>query len=264
MRPGLGVDLAGAHLGLDVVVTDRLGRGQGRVDVVLRQRLQEGLTVGTGHGRGVLGPHPREAVGHELDPNAAGLRTLGVLLGLLQQTELVLDVVAVLVGDDVLLGQGSAVGAEVAGERVEEGRVDVDLAVRRAVEGPDLVGRRAAGRLGATVVEAHVGGRVVAAGLLGQDLLPVRLDGVLGADDAALHVVVGVGAGLALGEGVVAAGRLGLLRAGLGTHRAGIDVGAAAHVEQQHDDQTQQTEATARVDAGGVELGSLVKAHPCS
>jgi hypothetical protein len=65
---------------------------------------------------GVLCPDAAKAVSHELDAHRATVLPLRVLLGPAEDAELVLDGVPVLVRDDVLLGQGSAVGAETAGQ----------------------------------------------------------------------------------------------------------------------------------------------------
>ena len=62
--------------------------------------------------RGVLGPDAAEAVGHQLGAHGAGLGPLRVLLRAVEEAELVLQRVAVLVGDDVLLGERPAAGAE--------------------------------------------------------------------------------------------------------------------------------------------------------
>ena len=75
-----------------------------------------------GHGRGVLGPDPAEAVGHQLGAHGAGVRPLRVLLRAVEEAELVLERVAVLVGDDVLLRERPSAGAELVLEDLEEAR----------------------------------------------------------------------------------------------------------------------------------------------
>ncbi len=182
--PGVLVDPA-ARLLLDAVVADR-GRGrQRRADVRCRQRLEEGRAVAGRRRRRVVGPDPGQAVGHQLGADRAAGRALGVLLRAVEQAEDVLDVMAVLVGDDVLLGQGPAVRAEPAGQLVEEGRVDVDPLVEGAVERPDVVGRRTAGRLLLARVDDDRRVRVALADRR-QGGGPVGLDAVGGADDPAL------------------------------------------------------------------------------
>ena len=129
----------------------------------------------------------------------AGVGALRVLLGAVEDAEEVLDVVAVLVGDDVLLGELAAVGAELALQLLEEARVDVDLRVERAVEGTDLRVGGAALRLRLALVDDGLH-RLVVHLVLRQRLGPVVLDAVDGRDDEAHVVLVGVGARLALGE----------------------------------------------------------------
>ena len=104
------------------------------------QRLAVGV-VGAG---GVLGPHAGVAVGLQLEPDRVAV---GALLGadLAHGAEQVLDVVAVLVGEDVGLDEVAALAAELALEHVVEERgVEVDVLVGRAVERPDVGGRLAA------------------------------------------------------------------------------------------------------------------------
>ncbi len=83
--------------------TDEAAR-QGVGDVLVGERLQErDAGVGVLDGGGVVGPHPRQAVGHQLDADGAGLLAARVLLGGTEHAEQVLHVVAELVRDDVLL-----------------------------------------------------------------------------------------------------------------------------------------------------------------
>ena len=69
----------------------------------------------------------------------------------LEQAEQVLHVVAVLVGDDVHLGERAALGAELRLELVEEAEVEVDRLVERAVERADRAGGAAAAVFTASV-----------------------------------------------------------------------------------------------------------------
>src|SRR4029453_3012383 len=72
-------------------------------------------------------------------------------------------------------------------ELVEESEVDVDVVVHRAVERPDFLGSGAATRLDDAVEEHRL------CGLRGAErLLPVRLDAVDDADDAAVLALVSV------------------------------------------------------------------------
>ena len=66
----------------------------------------------------------------------------------LQGAEQVLDVVAVLVGDHVALGERPALGAEPRPQLVEEAEVEVDELVGRAVERARVAARGAAAALG--------------------------------------------------------------------------------------------------------------------
>ena len=127
--------------------------------------------------------------------------------------------VAVLVGDDVLLCQRAAAGAELVSQNIEEVDVEIGGLIRRAVERSDL-----AGRLPATGVDVAGEQPHVRAGVTRHQLLPHRVDGVTGRHHTALHDLVGVCAGFALVE--VEAGRLDTLavvRALLGDHCAWVD-----------------------------------------
>ena len=74
-------------------------------------------------------PHAGEAVGLELNPDGLRVRS-----GLREQAELVLHVVAILVGDDVPLGERPALRAEPLRQFLEEAQVEVDLFVLGAIE----------------------------------------------------------------------------------------------------------------------------------
>jgi hypothetical protein len=154
----------------------------------------------------------------------------------------------------------TTIGAELAGQLGEEGRVDVDLLVQRAVERAHLVGGRAASRLSGSGVEDGRRHRVLLA-VLREQLGPIGLDAVDGRHDQTLVVAVGVGTGLALGEVVVLlAARADLalvqgaaLRAG---RRRVRHLGAAtaddAAAEDHHEDQQDQAaDAAADLDAAG-------------
>ena len=94
-------------------------------------------------------PETRVAVRLELDTHLSPLRA-GVAVGAAQDSCQVLDVVAVLVGEDVRLGERPALGAELGLELVEEAEVDVDVTVVRTVERPDRGRRSRRSRSGST------------------------------------------------------------------------------------------------------------------
>ena len=108
----------------------------------------------------------------------------------------ILDVMAVLVGDDVGLGERPAGGAELRPQFVEEAEIDVDVAVFRAVERADLGRREPAA--GVQLRREEAGRRRIVGLPAGAERLgPERLDAVDVADDPALLRRVRVGAGLA-------------------------------------------------------------------
>ena len=77
-------------------------------------------------GLGVVRPDAGEAVGLQLRPDRAALRSLALRLPAAEDPEEVLDVVTVLVGDDVALRERAALGAEPRPQLVEEPEVEVD------------------------------------------------------------------------------------------------------------------------------------------
>ena len=98
----------------------------------------------TPEARARVGPHPGIAIGLKLDRDLL----LVAVRSAAQLALEVLDVVADFVGDDIGLGE-IARRAEAAAQFVEEGRVDVNALVGRAVERPHRRLRRAAARLAA-------------------------------------------------------------------------------------------------------------------
>src|SRR5687768_9423399 len=135
--------------------------------------------------------------------------------------------VAVLVGDDVALGEWPALRAEAALEVLEEAEVEVDLPVERTVEGA-LRRRRVAARGVCGAGEEHgLGGGVLPTALL-ELAGPVRLDAVGEADDAAVGARVRIGASTALLR-ALHAGNFGLLLlwrgdgVGIEPHVGGVD-----------------------------------------
>jgi hypothetical protein len=147
VRPRLRVDTP-LELLLEAIVTDRRCRIDRVRDVSIRDRRDEpGL-------HGVRGPHARIAVGLKLESDGIALRALTVGPDAVERPPKVLDMMSVLVGQDVRLGERSALRPELVGELLEETEVDVDLRVRGTIEGSDLRGRRATGgRLPACTAE---------------------------------------------------------------------------------------------------------------
>src|SRR3954447_10852217 len=132
----LGVDPA-VRLLLDAIVSDR-GRGvQPLLEVAV---LQDAAVI-----RGAA-PNAGEAVGLQFEANGESVRVSRVVLALLTNppldAELLLDVVAELMREDVGLGE-VARRLEAPVELVEEAEVDVDALVERAVERARLRARRA-------------------------------------------------------------------------------------------------------------------------
>ncbi len=148
--------------------------------------------------------------------------------------------VAVLVAEDVGLDEVAALAAELLLEDVaEEGRVEVDLLVGRAVERPDLRGGLAAPGVHGPGERVDRGRDELGAALLGERLGPVLLerqrDGLAGA----VLVVLGVGAGLAVGVALVVGvdpARLALALRAAAAVRAG-QAAATAHALREHDEQ---------------------------
>ena len=94
-------------------------------ELLLGDRLEVGHAgVRVDRGRGRAGPHAGVAVGLQLDPHRVGVGARALPVRLVHDAGDVLDVVAVLVGDDVLLGQRAVLGAELgaAGRRTRRRR----------------------------------------------------------------------------------------------------------------------------------------------
>ena len=185
VRPGLLVDLTLGSL-LDAVVTDGARGVDPGVDVRLGEVLDQSRLDR------VLRPHAPEAVGLELRPHGPALRP-AALLRPAQRAHEILDVVAVLVGEDVGLRERAPSGAEPRLQLVEEAEVDVHLLVGRAVEGADLGARGAATGLHRVRVEHRLRGPVAV-----ERLRPVGLDAVDVRHDPAVLPLVCVLPGLAV------------------------------------------------------------------
>src|SRR3954463_9584215 len=126
MSEGLWVDPA-VRLLLDPVVADRSCGGQALLQIAV---LEDASVVGG------AAPDAGEAVRLELEAHGEIVGVVWILLALLTDLsldpELLLDVVADLVGEDVGLGE-IAGRLEALVELVEEPEVDVDLLVERAI-----------------------------------------------------------------------------------------------------------------------------------
>ena len=228
---------------------------------------------------GVGRPHTRVAVGLQLDPDRAALRALAVAARAIQDAGQILDVVAVLVGEDVGLGERPASGAELRLQLGEEAEIDVHARDRsgsrtgrprrrpgrsRSAPGP----RRTRSSAG-VYRDAELRG-------------PVRLDAVDVGDDPAFLLVIGVGS---------RAARLGQLASRTASERLVIEPADVAQTasarewidaQQQRDHHHDQADAapadrhraaaqptsptaarsSAVVDLGGVEAGVFAKLHP--
>ena len=203
MRPRVGVDPAARAL-LDVVVSDGLRGLEGRGDLLLGRLGQEGHSrVGVGRRRGVVHPYARVAVGLQLQAHRVRGGACARAVGAVHGAEQVLDVVAELVGHDVLLGQGRVLGADGALHVGEEAHVQVDSRVPRAVERADRRRGGAAGRAHRRAVpQAEAGFGVGGGGLRGQLLAPHGVQRLGRRRHAALGILIG---GIAIGGGAVAA-----------------------------------------------------------
>jgi hypothetical protein len=165
-------------------------------------------------------------------------------VGLAEDAEFVLDVVADLVRDDIGGGEVAA-RAETLRESREEVGVEVDLLVARAVERPGLGGRTAAGRLRGALEEHKRRGRVSATKFVLEDIGP-DLFGVGQRDRDEL-------CGLLVGLGDLAAAGLNLA-AGHAALQDGHRVAAQSPDNQGHCD---ETEATASNDATGADTPAV-------
>ncbi len=224
---------AAALLLLDPVVPDRRGRRQPFFDVAGLDEVV--LRVGG------VGPDAGKAVRLELEPHRELVGVVGVLLPLevdvLHHAEEVLDVVAELVRDHVGPREVAG-GAELLLQLVEEGEVEIDLAVAGTVERADRRRRRPAGGLRA-IVEEDDHRRLVRRAALGEDLRPGRVD--LARDD--VDELSGVVLGNVI-DSCAAGGRLRQLA------RARVDPEAAASTweaadQQVDDEQEDQTDPAA-------------------
>src|SRR6186713_3302956 len=182
VRPRLRVHLA-LRLLLDAVVADRVRRVEALVDVGLGQLFDHTCR------HRVCRPHARVAVGLELRPDGLALGSLPVAADAVEDSELVLNVVAILMRDHVGLSERAAARAEPRLQLVEEAEVDVHALVGWAIERADLRTRGAAARLDLVGEEDRVHVRIPLAASL-KDAVPEALDAVHHADDPAVLALV--------------------------------------------------------------------------
>ncbi len=250
---------------LDAVVADRPG-GLDRVRELGAGDWLE-LHAPARFGR-VVRPHPGVAVGLQLGAHRRRGGPVRVPLRASEGALQVLHVVAHLVRHHVLLGEGVGARPEVGAHLLEERRVQVHGAVRRAVERAGGGGRLAArGAVAAPEqrdlwqgVRLARGPRVV--------VPPELVQGLHGGH----HAARGVGVGIRTRAAPFGQGTVHLLRAGgLGLGAAGDSVDPVLAEEQsgeQQDHHAAQSTAhrdaaatAAGADAPGVQLGVLVEAH---
>ncbi len=140
-------------------------------------------------------PHAGEAIGLELLANgqvAPSARVLlGHLLDLIGDAELGLDVMAELMRDDVGHREVAALRAEARLELVHEAEIEVDLLIRRAIEGPGRGSRRSAIGLRRAVEQHEFRLRVVAVGLA-EGRRPEGLDVVDDVGELLVRVALGI------------------------------------------------------------------------
>ena len=156
----------------------------------LRHRLQEARVGGVGR------PDPGVAVGLQLGPDrpargARRPRRAG------ESPSQVLDVVAVLVGEDIRLGRAARPWRRTGSAARRRSRGRCRRTGRRAVERPGRRAREAAAGVDRVGEEPRPGGLVALPGP-GELVGPVGLDAVDVADDPAVLARVRVGPGLAL------------------------------------------------------------------
>ena len=89
-------------------------------------------------------PYACIAVGLQFGAHTAARCALRILLRATQHALQVLHMVAELVRNDVLLSQRSTAGTELVLQHVEEVGIEIGGLVGRAIERPDITGRRPA------------------------------------------------------------------------------------------------------------------------
>jgi len=237
VRPGLRVYLA-LRLRLDPVVADRGRRVEPVVDVRLRQVHDQPRLHRVGR------PDARVAIRLELGADGLALRPLERAADPVQDAELVLHVVAVLVGDHIGLDERRVRGAEARGQLVEETKVDVHELVCRTVERPHVGARDPAPRLHLAREEDGVHVVILLAAPL-EDAAPEALDAVHDADDAAVVALVRGLAALAFLLDVARYGTLSDLRVVERAELPETAVAARQQRDQQEHDETCDSETSA-------------------
>ena len=132
--PGFRRDLA-LHLLLNSVVADGLRRVHCSVEIVLGDFADRALRI--------LGcapePHAGVTIGLQLEPDRwrGGSGALAAALHLPHDAGLVLDVMAELMGEHVRLSGVATLRSELAGQLIEESKIEVDRRVGWTVERSD-------------------------------------------------------------------------------------------------------------------------------
>ena len=153
----VALHVAVAGLALQVVVADLLCSVDGFLEVAVFERAEHLLLV--------MAPNAGIVVGLQLDADAHlvgfGLVHAGhLLVGLVERTEEVLDVVTHFVGDDVGAGE-VALDAHRLLHLVEEIEVEIEFLVGRAIERACGRGGVAAAALHRALEEHHLGGAIL-------------------------------------------------------------------------------------------------------
>src|SRR4051794_31512474 len=230
---GLRVDPP-LRLLLDPIVADSRRRGQAFLEVTV---LEDAPVIGRPR------PDAGQAVGLELESHRERVGVVGIRLALLSDVlldaELLLDVVAQLVGDDIGLGEVAG-SLEALVQLVEEAEIEIDLAIERAVERPGRGAGEAAARLGLTLEDHDLRPLIPLSRrleLLRPEALGVPLDEV---DELHLPVLIRTA-----GDGVAARPRRGDLRKGVGRLRNIESAATAALDEEEVDDREHDQRADA-------------------
>ena len=144
----------------------------------------------------VADPQARIAVGLQLHADCSRLRTLGILLRLVQAAQDVLHVVTEFVGHHILLGQRAAGGTKAGHQFIEKAGVEIGFDICRAVEGSYCCGCRAAAGIGRGIEDDRSRAGVLHV-VLGKVVRPESIEAVHRAGDPAVQPFVCVGSGLA-------------------------------------------------------------------
>src|SRR5207302_5858116 len=211
---------------LDAVVTNGGRRVEGLPD------LRVGGWFEITGVRGVSRPHARGRIRRQRDTD--GLRARS---GLGEESELVLHVVAVLVGHNVSLREGPALRAKALRQLLKEGGVEIDLLIVGAIEGSHRSLRETTCALRGPR-EQHGPGRQIGLAAARELVAPILLDTVDETDDPAILAFVRVRAGLTI---------LHRRRAIDRRSRPGV-VRERIHAEEERDDKDDQPDPAASDD----------------